>query len=149
MYESQLEAIRLDMAEDGEKMQPPCTEAAIEALDRRMREILGVPLSGAHAAFLRRADGIDYNGLVIYASERGSLEGYEDRTIDGVVEANLDLRSLEPMRRYLVIAESGTLLWVLDLETSTYRSVDRTTLDPHALHDSFESMLADALARHL
>lgn len=53
-----------------EPVQPGADEAAIAALRVRLRERLGATLPDAYADLLRREDGVDVDGLVLYGSRQ-------------------------------------------------------------------------------
>src|SRR5688500_10640692 len=51
-----------------EPVQPGADEAAIAAVRERLRSRFGATLPDAYAEFLRREDGVDVDGLVLYGS---------------------------------------------------------------------------------
>ena len=53
--------------------------------------------------FLRAQDGLNHNGLFIYASETVPFVGATDVMLQGIVEANLDWR--DSFRAYLIFGE--------------------------------------------
>src|SRR5262249_40413215 len=69
MYQRLLAEIRAAQARYGEQLQPPCTDERLARLRRQAREELDVELPDEYAAFLRTQDGLNHNGLYIYASE--------------------------------------------------------------------------------
>jgi hypothetical protein len=94
--------------------QPPCPETEIEALSSRSRTVLGIELPQEYKELLRRVNGLDWNGLVIYASKRGQLQGLPKGTIEGLVDANLALRGdNDDMSNYLVLGDSGETLYAV------------------------------------
>src|SRR5260370_34226488 len=104
LLSSALEALQ----EFGYQPQLPCPESKIEALAKKCRTVLGMELPLEYKELLKRVNGLDWNGLVIYASRRGRIRGFPTRTIEGVIEANLALRDdLEEMKDYLVLGDDG------------------------------------------
>src|SRR5688572_29761582 len=78
MYRQLLAEVRTEQARYGGHRQPPCTEERLALLRRRVREELGAELPDEYAAFLREQDGLNYNGLFIYASETRPIVGVRD-----------------------------------------------------------------------
>jgi hypothetical protein len=98
----------------GFQPQPACPESEIEALSDKYRRVLGMELPQEYKELLRRVNGFDWNGMVIYASRRGRLQGYTDRMIEGLIEANLALRGDEDgMKKYLALGDDGETLYAV------------------------------------
>lgn len=149
MYEQLLTEVGAEQARYGERSQPPCTEERLERLRRRVREELGAELPEGYAAFLRRQDGLNHNGLFIYASETSPVAGGADATIEGLVEANLGWRDDEYFNDHLVFGEGNMDLYVRHLPTGEYQIIDRTPGNVIETHPSFEQLIAAALKAHL
>ena len=111
----ELEAAR---ARCGEQRQPACTDNRLEQLRRRVHEELGAELPDEYVAFLRSQDGLDHNGLFIYASETVPVVRTTTATIQGIVEANLGWRDVEHLVAYLVFGEGNLDLYARHLPTA-------------------------------
>jgi hypothetical protein len=149
MYEQLLTRVGAEQARYGERSQPPCTEEGLERLRRRAQEELGAEVPEEYAAFLRAQDGLNHNGLFIYASETSPVAGGADATIEGFVEANLGWRDDEFFKDYLVFGEGNLDLYVRHLPTGEYRVIDRTPGNLIEQHPSFDQLIAAALKSHL
>jgi hypothetical protein len=149
MLEELLKPVAQDKEKYGLKLQPPCDESALSDLRKRVSAELSAELPESYAAFLGLTDGLDYNGLVIYSSITKPIVGYDDRFIEGFVEANISFRDLEAFRKYLVIANSGELLYLYEIASSRSLAVDSISLQPEEHFGSIEEMLGAALKVHL
>lgn len=149
MYEQLLTEVGAEQAKYGEQSQPPCADERLERLRRRVREELGAELPDEYAAFLRRQDGLNHNGLFIYASETSPLAGAGGAVIEGFVEANLGWRDDEHFNGYLVFGEGNMDLYVRHLPTGDYQVIDRTPGNLIETHPSFDQLIAAALKSHL
>ncbi|HEX8119397.1 MAG TPA: YrhA family protein [Pyrinomonadaceae bacterium] len=149
MYEQLLTQVGAEQAKYGERSQPPCAEGRLERLRLRAREELGAELPEEYADFLRAQDGLNHNGLFIYASETSPVAGGADATIQGLVEANLDWRDDEHFNNYLVFGEGNMDIYVRHLPTGAYQTLDRTPGNLIETHPSFQHLLAAALKAHL
>jgi hypothetical protein len=144
-----LDELAAARARYGEQRQPPCTDDQLVRLRQRVREELGAELPDEYAAFLRGQDGLNHNGLFIYASETAPVVGARDATIQGIVEANLGWRDVEQMVTYLVFGEGNMDLYVRHLPTGAYQVIDRVPGNLIETHPSFDQLLAAALRSHL
>jgi hypothetical protein len=133
----------------GEQRQPACTEERSERLRRRMHEELGAELPNEYAAFLRTQDGLNHNGVFVYASETAPVVGSPRATIQGIVEANLGWRYDEQPSTYLVFGEGNMDLYARHLPTGEYHVIDRVPGNLVETYPSFDDLLAAALRAHL
>jgi hypothetical protein len=149
MLQQLLREFEAVQARYGEQRQPPCTDDRLEQLRRRMCDDIGAELPDEYAAFLRTQDGLNHNGLCIYASETAPVVGATNATIEGVVEANLAWRDDEHLAAYLVFGEGNMDLYVRHLPTGAYQVIDRVPGYFIEAHASFSQLLAAALRAHL
>ena len=133
----------------GEHMQPPCTEESIASLTRRARQEFGIEPPGSYLNFLRRTDGLDFNGTVFFASVISPYRGRPDLLLDGFIEANRRLREVPEDQKYLIFGESGMEMYVMDLVTRKFDIVDQVSTDIYESFDSFEDLLEAGLRQKL
>ncbi|MHC9543218.1 MAG: YrhA family protein [Vulcanimicrobiota bacterium] len=145
MYQDILKPVAEELAKYGCSLQPPCEEGNIHTLIKRVKEELSAALPDNYAAFLREVKGLDYNGLVIFADETTPIAGFDDRFIEGIVEANLGYRDAEDLKDYLVLGTNGGVHYVQKIGADEYQSIDAVSLDLYEKFDSFPEMLRGAL----
>jgi hypothetical protein len=69
-YEPYLERIAGMIKEyPGYEFRPPCLKEGIEDLRERARSVLSLELPAEYLSFLRITDGLEWDGLLIYASK--------------------------------------------------------------------------------
>ena len=129
-------------------VEPPAPAERIEPLRSAARVELSIDLPAEYAAFLELSDGLDWNGAVIYATER-KAEAPGRPFLEGLVPANLDLRDNPDLGRLLVLGESGMELYVHDPQSGAFRIIDRVSMDPYDTFDSFGDLLAAILRSRL
>jgi hypothetical protein len=113
-----------------EPVQPGADEAAIAAVRERLRAQFGASLPDAYAEFLRREDGVDVDGLVLYGS-RQSPEAREPGGFwQGLVAANEMWRDVPGREDYLVLGDSDLYLLTVDLDGGAPVLRDRVTAEP-------------------
>ena len=149
MYRQLLDELQGEQTRYGGHRQPPCTEERLALLRRRVREELGAELPDEYLAFLREQDGLNYNGLFVYASETTPIVCVRDASIQGIVEANLGWRDVETMRDYLVFGDGNMDLYARHLPTGEYHVLDRVPGNLIETHPSFELMMVAAFKSHL
>lgn len=131
-----------------EALQPPCGAAAISSLRRDVISNLECTLPDEYCRFLAFTNGLDWNGLVVYGSERAPIVGYKDRFIEGFVQANLDLRESGLLNDRLVFAEDGVALYTLLLSSMTYEAITNVGHTRLESFVTFDELLFNALSSH-
>ena len=145
MYERLLRRVEDQAVTYGETLPAPCDGRSLAELRERVRDELGAELPGAYAGFLRLRDGLNWNGLFVYAGGRSPAAG----NIEGFVEANLRYRDDDRFAGLLVFAEDGLDVYALRVSTREYQIFDQV---PHNLIDtvpSFDALMCAALRRCL
>jgi hypothetical protein len=133
----------------GLKMQPPCRAEDIERLRQRARAELGADLPSGYVEFLGLADGLDWDGLLIYASRTAPLTGNPQHTVPGLIEANQNWRTYAPNASLLFFAESGDDVFVYNIGKSQYEINERQSRRLIETLPSFEELLTEAVKPHL
>ncbi len=149
MYQSLLQVIAGEMSRFGEQLQPPCSPRHLKDLQSSSNNALGHAVPEGYLDLLRLADGLDWNGLQIYASRRSPIVGYPDRIIEGFVEGNLAYRDFEPFNGFLIFAGDGVALYVYDITRNEYQAITAVGLTLLETAPSFESLIAKAIQGHL
>jgi len=149
MYQEILDDVAARMSKYGERLQPGVTPEQLASLEKRSESELGARLIDGYAPFLKRTNGLDWNGVAIYASERTQIVGYSDRIIDGFMEANLAFRDVDEFARLLVFGESGDELYAYDTHLLQFQIVDRVPLDVLETYSSFERLLYEVIKKKL
>ncbi len=129
--------------------QPPCPANRVEELRRRARRELRAELPEEYAAFLRQHDGLNWNGLFLYASERTPITGSPSNFIEGFVEMNLLYREDKWFEDYLVFGEGNMDLYVRQVSTGDFQIIDRVPGNLIETVSSFDELLIKALKAHL
>lgn len=149
MYQDLIKQIANEMKRFGLTQQPACSPNDIDTLKRNALHELGHTIPGAYLAFLSVVNGLDWNGLVVYASERSPIVGFTDRFIEGFVEGNLAYRDFEPLKGYLIFADDGDALFTYQISTSKYQVVASVGLTLLESFNTFDELLCNALQSHL
>jgi hypothetical protein len=137
MYQELLEQIAQERSKYSESMQPPSTPEQISELCEKASVCLGIKLPIEYINFLKLTNGLDWNGLTIYASETSLIAGYCDRYIQGVIEANQIYRQSE--------GESGMDAYIYYPDRNVYHITERISLRVINTFSSFSKMLSQLL----
>jgi hypothetical protein len=150
MYQDLLREHIEDKKRYGESPQAPCSPEALGRLGQRAQDELGVAVPQAYLDFLALTNGLDSNGLVIYAAETCPVVGYEDKDmrILGLVEANQLWWDSPPRKGFLAFGDSSMDVYVYDIAESKYRIISRQGIRSGEEFPSFEAMLHKALEAH-
>lgn len=124
--------------------QPPSTVTQRLSLQKRAEAELSATIPGDYLAFLEKSNGLDWNGVTIFATETIPIEGFSDRFIEGFVDANLGYRDYEPFAQYLVFGESDMDFYALEISSQRYVILEKVSLDIMNTVPSFEQLLDKA-----
>jgi hypothetical protein len=130
----------------GESLQPPATPEQLSRLRRRAFDALQVTPPIEYFHFLERCNGLDWDGLTLYAAEPAPLAGHPDRVIGGLIDENLARRALPAWTAYLVFGDTGDDAYCLHLGSNRYCLVDAVSTDEIEAYPSFGTMVGAALA---
>ena len=149
MYIEYLKKIRNQAQLYGDEMQLPCTISQIEDLNERVMLHLRTIVPRAYSDFLMLHNGLDWNGLVIYASEPTPIIGYSDRLINGFVEANVLRRETNDREELLILGDSGDEDYCYDVQQSRFVIVDSTSIDVLESFRTFDELMVEALKHRM
>jgi hypothetical protein len=148
MYRPLLDDVVAWSAARHRPLQRPCAVAELDALRRRAHSELGAAVPEAYCDFLALMDGLDWNGLEIYASRTTPAAGHSDRFIEGFVEATLGWRDFEDNRHLLFFGESGLSQYVYDPLKAEFQVLDRQSNTLIERVGAFDELLFEALNAH-
>jgi len=141
MYRDLLQQIAIEQGRVGGGAQSPCSATQLERLARRVRVEFDTAPPPEYMDFLAQTDGLDWNGVVVYASEPSPIVGRPDRSIAGIVEMNLAFRDDPRFHDLLVLGSDGMDIYAYRMSSGEYQAFDEV---PHQLvlaHPSFEDMM--------
>ena len=121
-----LAAVLKDRASAGLRLQPGLPEADVTAFRRTVAQRLNYELPALYTDLLSRTDGLDSNGVVLYAS-RPYFQGAK-LLQQGFVEANQLLRAYAPNLDFVYFAESGMDLYRHNLVSNEFEVCTRVGL---------------------
>lgn len=149
MYQELLKKVEAEQNSFGEKLQPACSE---ESLYKFLKEVMmefNLNLPQDYAEFLRKNNGFDWNGVVIYACDTTPIAEHENRTISGFVEMNQIYREDERFNDLLVFGSDGMDIYVQRISTGEFQIIDEVAYELIETLPSFDALLSKALERSL
>lgn len=120
----------------------PCSEEEIAAADARFKAAFGQPFPEAYKRVLRRANGVYYDGLVIWPAK---TEEFFDETIH---QANNSL-SQDFSEDYIYWGNMDEELYVFDLRTRGYCAIEYVGKPVWMRFENAEEMFVFMLERAL
>jgi len=121
----------------GEVVQAGADEARIAALRVALQREFGATLPDDYAALLRRSDGVDFDGLVLYGSAQSEAAPGPAGFWQGLVAANRLWREGPGHERYLVLGETDIDLFTVDLDGGNPVLRDKVSSD---VNETFPSV---------
>ncbi len=149
MYQELLKRVGEEQRRFASGLQPPSTGEQIQVVIERARKKLHTEPPAEYLNFLRLTNGLDWNGVIIYASDAVPIVGHSDRSIPDLVEMNLDFRDDPRFEDLLVIGSNGMDIYTYRISKGVYEIYDEV---PHELVETvptFDELMAKALTRSL
>jgi hypothetical protein len=128
-------------------LQPPCPDDKLEEMKQQAREAFGVEVPDGYVRFLRRMNGLDFNGTLFFAAQKEPRVDKPSTFIEGFVDANLIRR--EYAENFLFFGESGMEMYAYNLDSSRYEVVDSVSLDAYESFGSYGELMTAALEKRL
>ncbi|WP_135987243.1 YrhA family protein [Sphingomonas naasensis] len=129
----------------GEVVQPGADEARIAVLRGALQRAFGATLPDDYAALLRRSDGVDFDGLVLYGSAQSEAAPGPGGFWQGLIAANRLWREGPGHDAYLVLGETDMDLFTVNLDGTAPVLRDKVSSD---VNERFPSV-AEALQKLL
>lgn len=107
-----------DKTDANEPQQAPLEEIKRKEFEQRVEQTLHYELPQVYLDVLSYTDGLDCNGVVLYASEVYNEGG--EFLIQGFLEANILLRGYLPNRNFIYFAESGMDFYRHNLQNNLF-----------------------------
>ncbi len=114
----------------------------------RLRSLFGATLPGAYVDLLRREDGVDVDGLVLYGSWQSPEARGPGGFWQGLVAANTLWRDVPGREDYLVLGDSDLYLLTVDLDGDAPTLRDRVTAEPVETFPDVATAIERLLAAH-
>ena len=130
----------------GEIVQPGADEARIAALRAALQREFGATLPDDYAALLRRSDGVDFDGLILYGSWQSEANPGPGGFWQGLVAANKMWREGPGHEGYLVLGETDIDLFTVALDGSNPVLRDKVSSDVNETFPSVGAALQRLLA---
>lgn len=124
---------------DGKSIMLPAGEEDIQTIkewtSRNIRENLWI---SEYENLLKKANGLEFNGLVIYNAR-------SDDENNGFIGANEIWRDNEWNSDYLFLGDSSISWYCLDITNNVFLELDKPSGDVVEKYNSFEEMINEAL----
>lgn len=148
MYEALLDEFIAHRRRQGYDLQPPATDAQVADLRKRVRQQLRYGLPDGYAAFLKRTNGMEFNGLRFYATEASPVVGFEQVVIPGLVEGNLEWRQGGSYRDQIIFGHTGDANYVFHQTDEAFQVRMQPTDSVLETLGSIEELLFYAMDEH-
>jgi hypothetical protein len=113
----------------GDSLQTSATNANVEGLSNAVMEKFQIEPSPVYKSILLKTNGFNENGVFLYGSKTDLIQGYSDRDLAGILEANEIWHETDDFADYLFYAESDLYVFVQSFESKTYLCYARDSFD--------------------
>jgi len=126
---SLIEQLRETRKKYGNSLQIAAIKDDIERINKVVNEKFNIELSPVYQSILRITNGFNENGVFLYGTETNLIQGYSDRYIEGIIEANEIWHEYDDFSNYLFYAESDLYLFVQSFKSKLYSCHARDSFD--------------------
>lgn len=121
----------------------------IKANDKIHQTLGNIILPNSYIEFLKKVNGLHFNGLVIYGVDEVLLDEKVDEDIHGFIETNELWYENDWQKQYVFFGDSDTAWYCYDRKENVYVELDKPSGTLIQSFESFDSMLSDALETSL
>ncbi|MCC5803894.1 YrhA family protein [Rossellomorea vietnamensis] len=131
--------------EYGSSPRNPASDIEIQKLNHTIKQKVGnIQLPDPYVKFLKKVNGLDFNGLVIYGVDEDLLEKEVDEHSHGLVKTNELWYENDWKKQYLFFGDSDTAWYGYDRKENIFVELDKPSGTLIQSFESFDSMLVDA-----
>ena len=130
----------------GSTLRKPVSATEIMKMNQTIKEKLeNFVLPDSYIEFLKKINGLDFNGLVIYGVDEVLLDMEMDGEVHGFIENNEIWHENDWQKKYVFFGDSDTAWFCFDLKAGVYVELDKPSGTLIQSFESFDSMLKEAL----
>lgn len=140
--------IEVEEIEDkyGSSLRKPASDTEIMKINQTIKEKLkNIVLPESYIEFLKKVNGLDFNGLVIYGVDEVLLDMEIDEEVHGFIETNEIWYENDWQKNYVFFGDSDTAWYCFDFKAGVYVELDKPSGTLIQSFESFDSMLKEAL----
>lgn len=145
----EIQQIETDQVKHGETSQAAASAEQVAQARDELRARFGAVLPEDYAAFLRRCNGMDYNGMVLYGASQSPDEPGAGGFWQGLAAANAQWREGQGHEGYIVLGETDMDLLTVGLEGSGPVLRDKVSGDVNELFETVAQAIESLLQRRI
>ncbi|WP_044338670.1 YrhA family protein [Rossellomorea aquimaris] len=128
----------------GSSLRNPASDSEIIKMNHIVQQKLGnIIIPEPYIEFLKKVNGLDFNGLVMYGVDEDLLEKEIDEEIHGFIETNELWYENDWQKQYIFLGDSDTACY--DTKEKVYVELDKPSGTLIQSFKSFDAMLSNAL----
>ena len=146
---TRLSEAQADQKAAGETVRLAAEQASVEMAVRAIMDAYNATLPEQYQQFLQSSDGLDYNGLVLYSCCSSPDKPDADGFWQGLVRTNAIWRDRDDTSEVLVLGDSDTDFFTVDLEGESPVARDRVNGEIVQEYIDIFTMIEDLIANRL
>ncbi|MDM5333676.1 YrhA family protein [Ureibacillus composti] len=130
----------------GSSLRNPASDTEIVKMKQVIQQKLGnIVLPKSYLNLLKKINGLDFNGLIVYGVDKVLLEQEVDEDLHGFIETNELWHENDWQKQYVFFGDSDTAWYCYDLQENLYVELDKPSGTLMQSFGNFDAMLNDAL----
>lgn len=150
MWEKMIREIQKIEERYGSRINEPASSQEINKMQENIGvEFRGFTLPTEYVDFLKKLNGLDFNGLVLYGVDKTYFDNEIEEDVHGFIETNEIWHENEWQKQYIFFGDSDTAWYCYDLKRRIFLELDKLSGTVINSFDNFEAMLEEALSTRL
>jgi len=148
MLKELLRKVAKEDAKYGGRLQPPAKPKELGRMRQDALERLGYEIPEDYVDFLEIADGLDYDGIVLFGSSSKPMVDKPDLEIEGFMDANERMRKdMESADQYIFFGTDNDEVLAFGFERQEFLILDEVSFDPLENYYSYAVLVAAVLKK--
>lgn len=149
MWNNRLEEVIEEKKLYGEQVNTGASEAELTSFQKNVKEELKSELPNEYIDALKKINGLEFNGFILYGIDESLLKRKPNQHINGLISFNQIWYENEDQKKYLFLGESNISWYVYDINKKLYIELDnpsgREMEEFKGFDEMFEKLLSDSL----
>lgn len=133
----------------GEKVNGGANDKEIESLICKANIVLGVDIPTQYLDVLKKFNGLEFNGFIIYGIDTDLLDNKPCQVVNGLIDNNKVWYENPWLKKYIFLGDSNISWYAYDIEQSLYCELSKPAGDVLNSYSNVNSLidkiLGDAL----
>ncbi len=145
MWENILNDVINEKKSYGEKVNTGANDTEISLFCDKVKTSFDVEIPEAYIKFLKKVNGLEFNGYIIYGIDEEITQSAPNQAINGFIMYNESFYENELLKKYVFLGQSSISWYVYDFSKRNYFELDIPSADIVDEFDNIDMLLEKLL----